>query len=321
MSFSSRQPLASRIVAAFTLMTLVVSGAFALSIVTIVHRVEEHLVSRELDSKVNAILNEDLPLGRLPRLDAGTRFFASGMPGLEAPPLFASLDAGFHEVTDGEEAYYVYTRETGSHRYQLVQDQNEFEMREDALYKVVFGGFLLSIACAWILGGAMARRVMAPVTRLATQVRQIDMAKPDLPVLASGYSSDEIGHLAAAFDDALGQVHETLERERLFTNDVSHELRTPLMVIASSCELLQAGRLDTRERAQVERIAQAAAEMKDLVQALLVLARICNEKDKGKAPPAPECTLASVAHELHLRWEPEISAKGLLFEFVEMHWG
>ena len=44
--------------------------------------------------------------------------------------------------------------------------------------------------------------------------------------------------LAAAFDSTLGQVRQSLERERLFTSDVSHELRTPLMVIATSCELL-----------------------------------------------------------------------------------
>ena len=40
----AKQPMARRIVIAFTLMTLVVSGAFALGIVGVVHFIEEQLV-------------------------------------------------------------------------------------------------------------------------------------------------------------------------------------------------------------------------------------------------------------------------------------
>jgi len=41
----TKQPLLRRIVAAFVLMTTLVSGVFALGIVAIVHLIEEHLVS------------------------------------------------------------------------------------------------------------------------------------------------------------------------------------------------------------------------------------------------------------------------------------
>ena len=44
-----KQPLRRRIVIAFTLMTLAVSGVFSLGIVAIVHFVEEHLVVAEPD--------------------------------------------------------------------------------------------------------------------------------------------------------------------------------------------------------------------------------------------------------------------------------
>ncbi|KXU36435.1 hypothetical protein AXE65_04890 [Ventosimonas gracilis] len=120
----------------------------------------------------------------------------------------------------------------------LLQDQQEFEAHEQALFNVVLAGFLLTLLFAFALGLLMARKVMQPLSRLAGQVRNRNQLHPLAPALAADYPNDEIGQLAAAFDSTLGEVRSLLNRERLFTSDVSHELRTPLMVIASSCELL-----------------------------------------------------------------------------------
>ena len=58
-----KQPLRRRIVIAFTLMTLAVSGVFSLGIVGIVHFVEEHLVSQEMSEELTAVLEQDLARG------------------------------------------------------------------------------------------------------------------------------------------------------------------------------------------------------------------------------------------------------------------
>ena len=68
-----KQPLRRRIVIAFTLMTLAVSGVFSLGIVGIVHFVEEHLVSQEMSEELTAVLEQDLARGQPPRLDSKTR--------------------------------------------------------------------------------------------------------------------------------------------------------------------------------------------------------------------------------------------------------
>jgi signal transduction histidine kinase len=131
--------------------------------------------------------------------------------------------------------------------------------------------------------------------------------------LAPDYPDDEIGQLAAAFDSTLGQVRQSLERERLFTSDVSHELRTPLMVIASSCELLAEAALSPREREQVERIGRACEEMRELVQTFLQLAR-----DKvNESALVANSSLAEVAAEQADRWGPLCKDKGLDFQYVE----
>lgn len=305
----SKQPFARRILIAFVLMTTLVSGLFSISIVVIVHFIEERLVSDEMDRTLNQVLHTDLKQGLPPRLDASTHFFASGLPDYPIPERFSGLAEGFVEVEEGEEAFYAFTREINGQTYVLVQEQHEFEANEQALFDTVLAGFLLTVVGAWALGLVMARRVMAPVSRLAQQVRHRDQLHPLAPSLAPEYPNDEIGQLAAAFDSTLGQVRQSLERERLFTSDVSHELRTPLMVIATSCELLAEMGLDQRATEQLLRINRASAEMRELVQTFLQLARNKTHDDQL----TNDTSLAQMAEEQSGRWAPLIRDKGLSF--------
>jgi len=307
-----KQPFVWRIVIAFVVMTAMVSGMFSLSIVAIVHFVEEHLVSEELHRELNIVLQEDILSGNPPRLDFRTRFYASNIPGYEIPLAFSGLEEGFTEVMENERAYYAYVQQINGRHYMLVQEQDEFEAREQALFKVVLAGFLLTIAGAWLLGWVMARKVMLPVSRLAQQVRHRDQLLPLAPPLAPEYPQDEIGQLAEAFDSTLGQLRQSLERERLFTSDVSHELRTPLMIIATSCELLEQTELPDRQRRQLQRIASASEWMRDLVQTFLQLAR--NESDETCF--TANTPLARVADEQIEHWQPLMQEKGLDFQFV-----
>ena len=309
----SRQPLSRRIVLAFVLITILVSGTFSLGIVSIVHVIEEDLVSRGLDRDLNNVLHEELEKGLPPWLDADTRFFSTDRPGYAIPAQFANVPDGFDEILDGEESYYVYTRSLNGERYMLVQTQHEFEEREQMLFSVVFGGFILAVASAWLLGWLTARRIMAPVVKLSEQVSHIDYLNTAVPPLANDYVDDEIGRLAAAFDSTLGELRRSLERERLFTSDVSHELRTPLTIVATSCELLEAAQLPAQGNEQVERIGRATAEMRDLVETFLILARPKPDQD----PLEAGASLSGLCHEQSRRWETLIRNKGLDYEFLE----
>jgi len=307
-----KQPFARRIVIAFVLMTVVVSGFFSLAIVVVVNVVERQLVSWELKEELETVLEQDIPYGRPPRLDARTRFFASDMPQYAIPESLRDFARGFNEREEDGIAYYVYVKQIDDQRYLLVEDQHEIETREKMLFRVVLVCFLLSVLSAWLLGRLLARKVMEPVTRLARQVRHRDQLLSLAPPLAPEYPDDEVGRLAESFDGTLGQLRQSLERERLFTSDVSHELRTPLMVIQGACELLGEAALPPRAGEQVARIGRAAREMQELVQTFLILARSRQEE----AAIGGSATLASVAEEQSQRWGPPIRAKGLDFELL-----
>lgn len=310
-----KQPFAQRIVIAFVLMTVLVSGVFSLSIVAIVFFIEQRLVSEEMHRELHGVLRDDIKNGRAPRLDAKTRFYASNMPEYAIPAHYAQLDDGFTEWADGTQAFYAYAQEINGVRYILVQDQNEFEAHEQALFNVVLAGFILTVLGAWALGRGMARHVMAPLSHLAQQVQHYDQRLSSAPPLAAGYSHDEIGQLASAFDGTLTRLRQSLERERLFTSDVSHELRTPLMVIATSCELLEQASLGPRQQEQLQRIACASNDMQALVQTFLHLAR----GRIDEADCAATATLAHIAQQHSMHWGALAIEKGLHFECIQEH--
>lgn len=302
-----KQPLVRRIIIAFVLMTLVISGVFSLSIVAIVHYIEEQLVSEELAHELDMAI-EYQRTGQRIRLPRDMHFFSSDTNSI--PPQFSGLKDGFTEVVGDNAAFYALQRTEDVRRYLLVEDQSDFETREGVMFNGVLAGFILSLVAAWAVGWLVARRVIAPVIRLAEQVRHHGQLSPAAPALATEYAHDEVGQLAAAFDNTLGQLRLALEREHLFTSDVSHELRTPLMIIASSCELIrEAGHLDAMQREQIARIARACEQMRDLVQTFLLLARA----SPSKSHMAGSISLSAAAEEQGKRWADSFAAKGLAF--------
>jgi signal transduction histidine kinase len=304
-----KQSLAQRIIIAFALMSALVAGAFAMGIVATVHLVEEKLISAGLGGDLQRLLLMDNMSEWSHRPEPDQLFYFSGGPGdFELPRDLRHLGAGFHEVFREQLSYHAMVEIVDGRHYVLLQDQSDFEERERVLFAVVLVGFVLSLALAVFLGWVLARKVMAPVVRLARQVRHRDQLLGLAPPLAPDYAADEVGELAVAFDATLGRLRQALNRERLFTSDVSHELRTPLMVLASSCELLlENPAIDQRGRAQVERIARACEEMRELVQTFLMLARAQHEA----AGMSPQVTLQQVTEDLLGLWRQPIEAKGL----------
>ncbi|WP_433736936.1 sensor histidine kinase [Pseudomonas putida] len=308
-----KQSLSQRIIIAFALMSALVAGAFAMGIVATVHLVEEKLISAGLGGDLQRLLLMDSVSDWSHRPEPDQLFYFSGGPGdFELPKDLRHLDPGFHEVFREQLSYHAMVEVVDGRRYVLLQDQSDFEERERVLFAVVLVGFVLSLALAVFLGWVLARKVMAPVVRLARQVRHRDQLLGLAPPLAPDYAADEVGELAVAFDVTLGRLRQALTRERMFTSDVSHELRTPLMVLASSCELLlENPGIDHRGRAQVERIARASEEMRELVQTFLMLARAQRED----ASMSPQQTLSEVADGLLGLWRTPIQDKGLKLIF------
>jgi heavy metal sensor kinase len=145
------------------------------------------------------------------------------------------------------------------------------ELRE--LLWIMGGGLPLVVAIAGVGGYFVARRALAPLGRMAERARTItaDRLGERLPV---ENPTDELGQLAAVFNDVFTRLQRSFEQLRRFTADASHELRTPLTAMRSVGEVGLRGHRDTAAyREIIGSMLEETDRLGRLVEGLLTLSR------------------------------------------------
>ena len=122
-----------------------------------------------------------------------------------------------------------------------------------------------------------ATRALAPVMRMTHVARvtaaDVDSDPQEPPIFVSAMR-DEIGVLAATFDEMLTRLRDNVRGQREFLADTSHELRNPLMVVRANLDLLDLD-LPAEERSACLREAREEVDrMTRLVSDLLFLAEV-----------------------------------------------
>jgi heavy metal sensor kinase len=126
---------------------------------------------------------------------------------------------------------------------------------------------------AALLGQWVARRALAPVTRMAHAARVMTPTDNEQRLPSPG-TGDELDDLHRAFNDLLCRLHEAFERQRRFTGDASHQLRTPLAAMLGQVEVaLRRPRAADEYREALARVRAQADHLRQIVEALLFLAR------------------------------------------------
>lgn len=89
------------------------------------------------------------------------------------------------------------------------------------------------LVLAGLGGSVLARRSLLPVARMTEQARRMSAENLEqrLPVTDA---RDELGNLAATFNELLARRDASLTQQRRFMADASHELRTPLSVMQTA---------------------------------------------------------------------------------------
>ena len=129
---------------------------------------------------------------------------------------------------------------------------------------------LVALAVAALVGFALARIFARRIRRLERAADRIAGGRFDEPVVDRG--ADELGELAAAFDDMRKRLAALERARREFIANASHELRTPIFALGGHLELLTDEDVDetTRReflaemRIQVERLTKLATDLLDL---------------------------------------------------------
>ena len=176
--------------------------------------------------------------------------------------------------------FVVYTSAAFDKQLLLVFDGQQVGELTLLFGMLPLAGILIIIYLSSWLAYRYSSRAVSPIIKLSKDVKSLDPGSndfsTDLKIILSDYSNSDhdVRTLTAALLKLSDRIESFVLRERNFTRDVSHELRSPITVIKIATELLlNDTNLSDSNRRTIVRIQNNAADMEELIQALLLLAR------------------------------------------------
>lgn len=164
---------------------------------------------------------------------------------------------------------------------QIIRPLDKEALSLGLLAAALFSLSLMAIIIMLIIGWRTSKSMLKPVAVMTGTVKNISINALDTRLDISG-SQDELKELAQTFNQMLDRIQFSYEQQNQFVSDASHELRTPIAVIQGYANLLDRwGKNDPAIlNESIESIKSEAANMNDLVEKLLFLAR----GDKNSQP-------------------------------------
>jgi heavy metal sensor kinase len=163
-------------------------------------------------------------------------------------------------------------------------------------------------ALAAVSAHLLAGRVLTPVrviTAMARELSEHDLHRR----ITLALPPDELGELAATFNDMLERLEAAFGSLNRFTADAAHELRTPLTLMRSEIQVTLRGAGDLAEhRATLEAVLSDVERLTRTADQLLLLARA----DAGVLAPRRErVDVDDIVDEAAVRWQPTLQQRGV----------
>lgn len=142
-------------------------------------------------------------------------------------------------------------------------------LRTDFVAEHKYIAFFVAAMFIWGASGAIAHKLVRPVSEIARVAREIGGGDLSSRVHLGRSRSGEIGDLADAINDMAGRIEKQMADQRALLAAVSHEIRTPLGHMRVIAELARSG--DLSKLAELER---EIDEVDTLVDQLLASSRL-----------------------------------------------
>jgi two-component system, OmpR family, sensor kinase len=196
---------------------------------------------------------------------------AAGRPIFQTlPALQSGSDDGIRVATERRRL----TSASGEYLIVVAQPLESVAEELDTLRGIFYLAVPLALLLAGLGGWLLARKSLTPVVQMSEQARRIGAENlgERLPV---ANPRDELGRLAATFNELLGRLNASFDRQRQFMADASHELRTPLYVMRTAAEvtLEQPHREEGEYRDALLMVEAQARRLTRIVEDMFTLAR------------------------------------------------
>lgn len=182
-------------------------------------------------------------------------------------------------------------------------------MAERATLAIVIPMLLMTLTAAIAIAYGV-RKGLEPLSRLRDRLSARQAF--DLSPVPLGETPAELRPFLDEINSLLQRLSEAVESQSRFVADAAHQLRTPIAGIRAQAEAALAGARHEDAQHALSRIAQSTRTMGDLVQKLLILARV----------DAAENTLrlnrldgVDVVREVAREWVPQALASGVEIGF------
>ena len=188
----------------------------------------------------------------------------------------------------------------------------EYSFVSQIITTIVISCFSVLVA-AMVIIYFMTEKIIAPVRAMSKAAKSFALGRFDARVPATS-NKDEIGELAAAFNNmaAALAVHE--ETQRTFLSNVSHDLGTPMTSIGGFVDGILDGTIPPEEHKQYLHIVSAETKrLSRLVSSLFYITRLQAGETKFNKTNFDICEMA---REAIIFLEQKINEKNLELEFV-----
>lgn len=132
----------------------------------------------------------------------------------------------------------------------------------------------IGIVISVLVGFLISKRILKPIDKITRAAKLISIRdlKNRIDV---GQGDDELSRLAITFNEMIGRLQQSFEKQNRFVSDASHELRTPISIIQGYSEIIDRwGKNDPKVLDEsIAAISNETESMTSLIERLLFLAR------------------------------------------------
>ena len=104
--------------------------------------------------------------------------------------------------------------------------------RTNSFYTLIIFSIAGTVLMWWVVG-----KVLIPLNKFSKEIKKLDITKinDDIHIVKS---TDELGDLQNAFNYMIGNIRDSYERQKRFSQNAAHELKTPVAAIRANLEVL-----------------------------------------------------------------------------------
>lgn len=154
-------------------------------------------------------------------------------------------------------------------------DADNFSQFRIDIIKMFLFASIAALVISFLFAGAMSYKIVRPLQQMSTAVRRL--GKGDFTQRVCIDNDDELGELAAAFNNMAESLSTSENIKRNFISNVSHELKTPMTTISGFVDGILDGTIPSDKRDYyLEIVSDEIKRLSRLVKTMLNLSKIDN---------------------------------------------